>query len=85
MNQHDKSASPPSLFRNRFLQTILLSSVLLQIGIWVRNFAILLYVAERTNNDPYAISLISVAEFAPIFVFPSLEGPLRTGGGRSGQ
>ncbi|ETT69746.1 major facilitator superfamily protein [Paenibacillus sp. FSL R7-277] len=74
MNQHDQSANPPSLFRNRFLQTILLSSVLLQIGIWVRNFAILLYVAERTNNDPYAISLISVAEFAPIFVFSFIGG-----------
>lgn len=74
MNQHDKSANSPSLFRNRFLQTILLSSVLLQIGIWVRNFAILLYVAERTNNDPYAISLISVAEFAPIFVFSFIGG-----------
>lgn len=56
------------------MQTILLSSVLLQIGIWVRNFAILLYVAERTNNDPYAISLISVAEFAPIFVFSFIGG-----------
>ncbi|MBP2111294.1 MFS transporter [Paenibacillus sp. FSL P2-0089] len=74
MNQHDQSANSASLFRNRFLQTILLSSVLLQIGIWVRNFAILLYVAERTNNDPYAISLISVAEFAPIFVFSFIGG-----------
>ena len=69
MNRHDTSTHAPSLLRNRFLQTILLSSVLLQIGIWVRNFAILLYVADRTNNDPYAISLISVAEFAPILFF----------------
>ena len=74
MNSHVQNAKPPSLFGNRFLQTILLSSVLLQIGIWVRNFAILLYVAERTNNDPYAISLISVAEFAPIFVFSFIGG-----------
>lgn len=74
MNSHEQNAKPPSLFSNRFLQTILLSSVLLQIGIWVRNFAILLYVAERTNNDPYAISLISVAEFAPIFVFSFIGG-----------
>jgi DHA3 family macrolide efflux protein-like MFS transporter len=64
----------PSLFGNRFLQTILLSNVLLQIGIWVRNFSILLYVAEKTNNDPYAISLISVVEFAPIFVFSFVGG-----------
>ncbi|WP_238652020.1 MFS transporter [Paenibacillus piscarius] len=74
MIRHEQNAKPPSLFGNRFLQTILLSSVLLQIGIWVRNFAILLYVAERTNNDPYAISLISVAEFAPIFVFSFIGG-----------
>ncbi|WP_340023553.1 MFS transporter [Paenibacillus sp. FSL K6-1096] len=74
MNSHEQNAKPPSLFGNRFLQTILLSSVLLQIGIWVRNFAILLYVADRTNNDPYAISLISVAEFAPIFVFSFIGG-----------
>jgi MFS family permease len=64
----------PGLFANRFIQTIVLSSVLLQIGIWVRNFAILLYVAEKTNNNPYAISLISVAEFAPIFVFSFIGG-----------
>jgi MFS transporter, DHA3 family, macrolide efflux protein len=66
----------PSLFGNRFLQTILLSNVLLQIGIWVRNFSILLYVANKTNNDPYAISLISVVEFAPIFVFSFVGGTL---------
>ncbi|ANE47708.1 MFS transporter [Paenibacillus swuensis] len=64
----------PSLLQNKFLQTILLSNMLLQIGIWVRNFAILLFVAAKTNNDPYAISLISVAEFAPIFVFSFIGG-----------
>ncbi|MCJ8012242.1 MFS transporter [Paenibacillus sp. KQZ6P-2] len=74
MNKPEKRATAPSLLSNRFLQTILFSNVLLQIGIWVRNFAILLYVADRTNNDPYAISLISVAEFAPIFVFSFIGG-----------
>ncbi|PYI52271.1 MFS transporter [Paenibacillus flagellatus] len=69
-----KGGAAPSLFRNGFLQTILLSNVLLQIGIWVRNFAILLYVSETTAKDPYAISLISVAEFAPIFVFSFIGG-----------
>ncbi|MFD1957722.1 MFS transporter [Paenibacillus thailandensis] len=74
MNTQQNNAAAPSLLQNRFLQTILLSNILLQIGIWVRNFAILLYVADRTNNDPYAISLISVAEFAPIFVFSFIGG-----------
>ncbi|MDB4865672.1 MAG: transporter [Cohnella sp.] len=68
------AAKAPSLFGNRFLQTVMLSNVLLQIGIWVRNFSILLYVADKTNNNPYAISLISVVEFAPIFVFSFIGG-----------
>ncbi|SFB54039.1 Fucose permease [Cohnella sp. OV330] len=71
---HAATGKPPSLLSSRFLQTILLSNVLLQVGIWVRNFAILLYVAAKTDNDPYAISLISVAEFAPIFVFSFIGG-----------
>lgn len=74
LNMQQNNVQASSLFRSRFLQTILLSNVLLQIGIWVRNFAILLYVAETTNNNPYAISLISVAEFAPIFLFSFIGG-----------
>lgn len=74
MKSQVTSSKMPSIFSNRFLQTILLSNVLLQIGIWVRNFAILLYVSEITNKDPYAIALISVAEFAPIFVFSFIGG-----------
>lgn len=63
-----------SLFRNRFYQTILISNVLLQIGIWVRNFAILMFVTDMTNENPLAISLIYVVEFAPIFVFSFIGG-----------
>lgn len=68
------AASKPALFRNRFIQFILLSGIFLQIGIWVRNFAILLFVMEKTDNDPFAVSLISVAEFAPIFLFSFIGG-----------
>ncbi|BCJ85107.1 MFS transporter [Effusibacillus dendaii] len=63
-----------ALFRNRVIRTILLSVLFLQIGIWVRNYAILLYVMERTNGDPVAVSLISVAEFAPVFLFSFIGG-----------
>jgi len=68
------SASQTGLFRNPFIRYILLSGMFLQIGIWVRNFAILLFVMEQTNNDPFAVSLISVAEFAPIFLFSFIGG-----------
>lgn len=66
--------SKGDFFRNRFVQSIMLSSIFLQIGIWVRNFAILLFVMDRTGNNPLAVSLISVAEFAPIFLFSFIGG-----------
>ena len=62
------------IFSNRIVMSIMASNVLLQLGIWIRNFAILLYVAEITNNDPIYISLISVVEFAPIFIFSFIGG-----------
>jgi DHA3 family macrolide efflux protein-like MFS transporter len=74
MSSAEIAVKPPGLFSNRFFQTILLSNILLQIGIWVRNFAILMYVIEKTNENSVAISLIYVAEFAPIFVFSFIGG-----------
>ncbi len=62
------------IFCNRFVQVIMISGILLQIGIWVRNFAILLFVMEKTHNNPFAVSMISVAEFAPIFIFSFIGG-----------
>lgn len=62
------------ILSNRFVRVIMTSGMFLQMGIWIRNFAILLYVMEQTNNDPFAISMISVAEFAPIFLFSFIGG-----------
>ncbi|MFE1628697.1 MFS transporter [Brevibacillus reuszeri] len=62
------------MFSNRYVRTIILSRVLLQLGIWIRNYAVLLFITELTNNDPVSISLISVAEFAPIFLFAIIGG-----------
>src|SRR4051812_10894891 len=63
-----------ALFGNKVIRTILLSVFFLQIGIWVRNYSILLYVIERTHANPVAVSMISVAEFAPIFLFSFIGG-----------
>lgn len=62
------------MLSNRYIRTIILSRVLLQLGIWIRNYAVLLFITELTNNDPISISLISVAEFAPIFLFAIIGG-----------
>ncbi|GFZ83378.1 MFS transporter [Paenibacillus marchantiophytorum] len=76
MSQGASSGAPTmrTFFSNRFVQSIMLSGVFLQVGIWIRNFAILLYVTDMTNNDPKSLSLISVAEFAPIFIFSFIGG-----------
>ncbi|MFD0711748.1 MFS transporter [Paenibacillus sp. GCM10027626] len=62
------------MFANRYVRTIILSRVLLQLGIWIRNYAVLLYVSELTHNNPVDVSLISVAEFAPIFLLGLIGG-----------
>lgn len=63
-----------TFFANPVIRSILMSAVFLQLGIWIRNFAILLFVAEQTNKDPIAVSLISVAEYAPILLFSFIGG-----------
>ncbi|MFB5763367.1 MFS transporter [Paenibacillus medicaginis] len=64
------------MLNNRYVRTIILSRVFLQLGIWIRNFAVLLYVTDLTRNDPYYVSLISVVEYAPIFLFAMIGGTL---------
>ncbi|MEH7349089.1 MFS transporter [Gottfriedia acidiceleris] len=77
MSTSTPTASNPSmasLLKNPFIQTILSAGLFIQVGIWIRNFAILLFVVEKTNGDATAVSLISVAEFAPIFIFSFIGG-----------
>jgi MFS transporter, DHA3 family, macrolide efflux protein len=66
--------SMASLLQNRFIQAILSAGLFMQAGIWVRNFAVLLFVMQKTNGDALAISLVSVAEFTPIFIFSFIGG-----------
>ncbi|WP_017435412.1 MFS transporter [Saccharococcus caldoxylosilyticus] len=74
MSSTNSNPSMASLLRNRFIQTIMTAGLFIQVGIWVRNFAILLFVTEKTDGDALAVSLISVAEFAPIFIFSFIGG-----------
>lgn len=62
------------MFSNRYVRTIFMSQIFLQLGIWIRNFAILLYVTALTANNPAYVSLISVVEYAPIFIFAIIGG-----------
>ncbi|MBW7454762.1 MFS transporter [Paenibacillus sepulcri] len=62
------------LLRNKFVRVILISNLFSQFGIWIRNMAVLLYVMESSNGDALAVSMIAVAEYAPIFIFSFIGG-----------
>ncbi|MEF3303026.1 MFS transporter [Paenibacillus sp. GYB003] len=66
--------SPLQSLRNRFIRSALVSQLFSQIAIWVRNFAVLLFIMEKTGGDAFAVSMISVAEYAPIFLFSFIGG-----------
>ncbi|MCR8843040.1 MFS transporter [Paenibacillus sp. SC116] len=67
-------ATPPSLWTNRVFLIVASADLLQQIGIWVRNMALLFAVTEMTNGNAVAISLLTVFEMAPIFIFSLIGG-----------
>ncbi|MFC5773914.1 MFS transporter [Ectobacillus antri] len=64
------------LWRNQTFRIIVGSDLLQQLAIWIRNMALLFFIMEQTNNDPVAISLLTVLEYAPIFIFSFIGGAL---------
>ncbi len=59
------------LFSNRVFQIIMVTDMIQQMGIWVRNIAVLFFVIEQTNADPVAISIVSVVEYLPMLSLPN--------------
>ncbi|PYI50493.1 MFS transporter [Paenibacillus flagellatus] len=64
------------LFGNRVIRLLLGNDLLDNIAIWIRNIAVLFLVMDKTGDDPVAVSLITVAEYAPIFLFSMIGGTL---------
>jgi MFS family permease len=67
------------LLRHRFIRAVLVANLFSQAGIWIRNYAVLLYVMEKSGGDAFAVSAISVAEYAPMFLFALVGGVLADG------
>ncbi|MGM9922953.1 MAG: MFS transporter [Bacillus sp. (in: firmicutes)] len=65
-----------NLLRNRIFLIILSSDLLDQMSIWIRNMAILYFVIEQTDQNPIAISAITVVEFLPMLLFSFIGGTL---------
>lgn len=63
-----------SLFKNRVFLVVAGADLLQQIGIWIRNMALLFYVMEQSGNNPVAVSLLTALEYLPIFLFSLIGG-----------
>ncbi|ATF12740.1 MFS transporter [Brevibacillus brevis X23] len=64
------------LWGNKVFLTVFISDTLENIGIWIRNMALLYYVMETSGNNPTAVSLLTAIELAPILVFSIIGGAL---------
>lgn len=64
------------LFTNKVFKIIMITDIIQQMCIWVRNIAILFYIIEKTGSNPIAVSLITVFEYLPMFVFSYIGGTL---------
>lgn len=65
-----------ALMSNRAFVLLMLSDLLQNIGIWIRNMALLFFVMDKSGGDPVAVSLLTVIEYAPIFIFSAIGGVL---------
>lgn len=64
------------LFKNRPFVLLMMSDFLQNIGIWIRNMALLYFIMEKSGNNPVAVSLLTVIEYTPIFLFSIIGGVL---------
>jgi MFS family permease len=65
-----------SLFSNRVFVLLMLTDFFQQLGIWIRNMALLYFVMEMSGNNPMVVSLLTVIEYFPIFLFAIIGGVL---------
>ncbi|MCM3781433.1 MFS transporter [Neobacillus mesonae] len=63
-----------ALMKNRVFLIVVTADLFQQMGIWIRNMALLFYIMDQTNNNPTAVSLLTALEYLPIFVFSLIGG-----------
>ena len=62
------------LFLNRPFMLLMVSDIFQNLGIWIRNMALLFFVIEQTDGDPIAVSILTIVEYFPIFLFSIIGG-----------
>ncbi|CEO07994.1 MFS transporter [Paraclostridium sordellii] len=62
------------LIKNRVFVTILVTDIIQQMAIWIRNIAIMFFIMDLTNKDPLAISALNFIEYLPMFLLTFVGG-----------
>ncbi|WP_042272407.1 MFS transporter [[Clostridium] dakarense] len=63
-----------NLIKNRVFMTILITDIIQQAAIWIRNIAIMFFIMNATNKDPLAVSSLNFIEFLPMFLLTFIGG-----------
>ncbi|MGL5753081.1 MAG: MFS transporter [Paraclostridium sp.] len=63
-----------NLIKNRVFTTILLTDIIQQMAIWIRNISIMFFIMDITDSDPVAISTLNFIEFLPMVVLTFIGG-----------
>ena len=63
-----------NLLRNKVFTTILITDIIQQAAIWIRNISIMFFIMDITNSDPMAVSSLNFVEMVPMFLFTFLGG-----------
>ncbi|HEX2946340.1 MAG TPA: MFS transporter [Clostridia bacterium] len=64
------------LLGNKVFRIIMATDFIQQICIWIRNISVLFFIIDMTDADPVAVSLITVFEYLPMFIFAYIGGTL---------
>ena len=63
-----------NLLKNKVFLTILVTDIIQQMAIWIRNIAIMFFIMDITKNDPVAISSLNFIEYLPMFLLTFIGG-----------
>ena len=63
-----------NLLKNRVFTTILITDIIQQAAIWIRNISVMFFIMSITNDDPMAVSALNFVEMVPMFLLTFLGG-----------
>ena len=63
-----------NLLKNTVFTTILVTDIIQQAAIWIRNISVMFFIMSVTNDDPMAVSTLNFVEMVPMFLLTFVGG-----------